>query len=63
MITDAHKKANKKWDKENLERISLIVHKGEKEIIKSLAQAKKESINFYILQAVKERALKDGIKF
>ena len=51
-MTEAKKRANKKWNdanmKEKYDRIQLIVPKGKKEIIKSAAQAKGESVNTFI---------------
>ena len=50
--TDAKKKANKKWDNNNLDRISLALPKGAKDKIKAYADSKGESVNAFIYRAV-----------
>ena len=41
--TEARKNANKAWDGKNLDRISVAMPKGRKDIIKSYAESKGES--------------------
>lgn len=60
-LTEAQKKANKKWDQENLERIQLVVRTGEKEQIRAAAEAAGESLNHYMVTATKERMKREGI--
>ena len=43
-----------KWQAENCERISLVVQKGQKEIIKTHAESKGESLNGFIKRAIDE---------
>ena len=43
-----------KWQAENCERISLVVQKGSKDIIKAHAESKGESLNGFIKRAIKE---------
>jgi len=43
-----------KWQAENCERISLIVPKGKKDIIKEFAASKGESINGFVNRAIDE---------
>lgn len=49
------KATNAKWDKENIDRMSIAVPKGTKDKIKAAAAAAGESANQYILTAVKMR--------
>ena len=58
--TKAQQKANRKWNENNLERIYVTVKKGNKEIIQNLAKEHGESTNAYIINAVKERALRES---
>ncbi len=55
-MSEARKRANKKWNDENLQkrydRIQLIVPKGEKDKIKAAAQAANESVNSFIGHAI-----------
>ncbi len=44
-----------KWNKENYDRIEIIVPKGKKDQIKAAADARGESVNSYINKAVEER--------
>lgn len=62
-LSDAQKKATAKWNKENLDRIQIVVRKGQKKIIRELANSHNESLNSYIVKAIKERAKKDNIEF
>ena len=48
-----------KWLAENCERISLVVPKGKKDIIKSHAESKSESINGFINRAINEAMERD----
>ena len=59
-MTEAHKRGNKKWDKENLDRIQLVIKSGGKDLIKSAAEAAGESLNHYMLRATVDRMIKEG---
>lgn len=59
-ISESKKRANIKWNKANLDRIQLVAKKGVKEQIKQLAASQHESLNLYILNAVKKRALEES---
>ncbi len=48
-----------KWQAENRERINMVVPKGYKEKIKTVAQKTGESVNGYIKKAVDERMQRD----
>ena len=62
-ITDARKRANKKWNdanmKERYDRVQLIVPKGEKEKIKAFAARSNESLNKFINRLINEAMEKD----
>lgn len=49
-----------KWQAENRERINMVVPKGYKETIKTIAQKTGESVNGYIKKAVDERIERDS---
>ena len=64
-MSDAKKKANEKWNKENLkakyDRIQIVVPKGYKETIEQAAALVGErSVSKYIVDAVRERIAKEG---
>lgn len=58
--TEARKESNKKWDSANLDRVSIAMPKGKREMIKAAAAAAGESMNQYIIGAVDERMERDG---
>ena len=47
------------WQKENVDRINLIVPKGQKDIIKAHAEARSESVNGFINRAIDETIERD----
>ena len=47
------------WQKENCDRILLILKKGQKEIIKNVAQSKNKSLNGFIVELIEE-AIKEN---
>ena len=59
-ITEARSRANKKWDAANLDRIQIVVRAGEKAQIKAAADAAGDSLNHYIVAAVKARMAQEG---
>ena len=61
-ITEARSRANKKWDKANLDRIQLVVRAGEREQIRAAAEAAGESLNHYIVSATKARMKAEGME-
>lgn len=64
-ISDAKKRANKKWNdanmKERYDRIQLVVRKGKKELIQACADAHHESINGLINKLIDEEIARLGI--
>ena len=57
--TEAKKACNAKWDKANLDRMSLALPAGSKEQIVIAAAAAGQSVNAYIGQAIMERIERD----
>ena len=53
--TENRKKNNQKWDAQNLDRVSLAMPKGKRDIIKAAAAAVDESMNQFINTAIDER--------
>lgn len=52
--TEARRDGNRKWDAANLDRVSLAMPKGRKDIIKAHAESKGESLNAFINRAIEE---------
>lgn len=48
------------WQKENVDRINLIVPKGQKEAIKAHAEARGESVNGFVNRAIAETMERDN---
>lgn len=59
-ISESRKKANQKWDAANLDRISVAMAKGKKDVIKSHAEAHSESVNAFINRAIDETMERDN---
>lgn len=57
--TEARKAANAKYEAETVERISLVLPKGKKAIIKTHAEARSESVNGFINRAIDETMERD----
>ena len=57
--TEAQKKSAKKWDAANLDRVSIAMPKGQKDIIKAHAEARGESVNGFINRAIGETMDRD----
>ena len=53
MATKARLEANKKYNAENYDEIKLRVHKGQKELIQAHAEQRGESLNGFVLRAIK----------
>ena len=58
--TEARKNGNRKWDAANLDRLSIALPKGSKEIIKAHAEARGESVNGFIGRAISEAIQRDN---
>lgn len=59
--TEAQKKSAKKWDSANLDRLSLALPKGKKDIIKAHATAQGESVNGFISSAIDAALSPQGV--
>ena len=57
--TEARKEGNRKWDAANLDRLSVAVPKGKKDLIKAHAEARGESVNAFINRAIDETMERD----
>ena len=57
--TEAQKKSAKKWDAANLDRVSIAMPNGQKDIIKAHAEARGESVNGFINRAIDETMDRD----
>ncbi len=53
--TDAKKASNKKWDSNNLDRLSFTVPKGQKATVQAAAEGAGESVNEYTQKALLAR--------
>ena len=49
-----------KWQSENCDRINRVVKKGEKERLKAHANERGESLNAFIVRAIREALERDG---
>ena len=52
--TEARKQGNRRWDAANLDRLSITVPKGKKDLIKAHAASRGESLNKFINRAIDE---------
>lgn len=62
-LSEARKRANKKWNDENqkklYDRVQLVFKKGSKDIIKDHAEMQGKSLNGFIKEAITEKYTKD----
>lgn len=58
--TEKKKVSNQRWDSKNLDRVSLALPKGKKDIIKSHAEKMGESVNKFISRAINETMERDN---
>lgn len=58
--TEARRDGNRRWDANNLDRVSIAIPKGKKEIIKAHAESNGESINSFISRAIDETMYEEG---
>lgn len=57
--TEAQRNANRKWDAENLDRMSVALPRGAKEVIKAHAADMGESVNAFFNRAALEQIKRD----
>lgn len=53
--SDAQKRAAAKWQSQNIDRLSIVVPRGQRDAIKAAAAAAGESVNAYIIGAINAR--------
>ena len=58
-VSKAQQRATNKYKKSNYDRIELVVPKGNKEAIRTVAEVHGQSINAYISTAIEERMKRD----
>lgn len=58
--TDARRDNNRAWDSANLDRISIALPKGQKDIIKAHAEKQGESVNSFVGRAINETIQRDN---
>lgn len=56
--SDAQKEATARYNKKTYDRINIIVHKGQRQIIKDYAASQGKSLNRFILDAVEKEIAK-----
>lgn len=59
-VSKAQQKAVNKYMKENYDRVNLTFPKGKKDLIKSHAEARGESVNAFINRAIDETMERDN---
>lgn len=63
-LSEAKKRANKKWNDENqkklYDRVQLVTPKGKKDIIKAHADKRGESLNAFVNRAIDEAMQRDN---
>lgn len=57
--TEAVKNANRTWDSNNLDRLSIAIPKGNKEVIIAHCGTTGESVNKFIQRAIQETIARD----
>lgn len=57
--SEAQIRAVRKWDKDNYDRISIVVPIGQKEVVKAHAIEMNESLNGFIQRAINETIERD----
>ena len=56
--SDAQKEATARYNKKTYDRINIIVHKGQRQILKDYAAKQGKSLNRFILDAVEQEIAK-----
>lgn len=59
-VSKAQQRATQKYIKNNYDRLELRIPKGERESIKKHAEKMGESLNQFLIRAVKETMRRDG---
>jgi uncharacterized protein (DUF1778 family) len=61
MISEAKKRANKKWNENNIEQVNLSLPKGTKETLDRIVAQTGTSRAAFVLAAIHEKCARDGI--
>ena len=61
-VSKAQQRAVSKYMKENYDEIKVRIAKGEKEVIKTHAEAHNESVNAFINRAIQETMERDNVQ-
>ena len=61
-VSDAKKRANRKYNEKAYDRIELKVIKGKKETLQNHAQSKGESLNGFVNRAIDEAVERDTME-
>ena len=59
--SDAQKEATMRYNKKAYDRINVIVHKGQRQIIKNVASSQDKTLNRFILDAVEAEMERLGL--
>ena len=57
--TEARRDGNRRWDAANLDRVSIAMPKGKKDVVKAHAEGHGESLNGFINRAIVETMERD----
>ena len=58
-VSKAQQRATNKYLRKAYDRINVTLHKGDREKLKEAAAAAGESVNAYILEAIRQRMIDD----
>lgn len=58
-VSKSQQKASRKWNNNNLDRLYIFVPKGQKEVIRAMAESKGESLNSYVVKAIQRQLEED----
>ena len=58
-VSKAKQISNRKWNESNLDRLYIFVPKGQKEVIRAMAESKGESLNAYVSKAIQKQLKED----
>lgn len=58
-VSKAKQISNRKWNENNLDRLYIFVPKGQKEVIRAMAESKGESLNAYVSKAIQRQLEED----
>ena len=59
MVSEAQKRATKNYEKEKIDKVTLRLEKGKKEIYRNEAEKRNISLNAFIVEAIEEKIKND----